>query len=82
VADSGNALPFPDGLKVCCTRGEVLLQLPADLDEHICYRLYTSGGDLLGESDGTHTTVGPRLRMETRPWSGQFRSSSRQRRWA
>ncbi|MDI6857299.1 MAG: hypothetical protein QME71_03175 [Dehalococcoidia bacterium] len=80
VADSGNAVPFPDGLTVCCSHGELLLKLPADLDGHICYRLYTSGGDLLGQSDGIHTTVGPRLKMEARAWCGQVRPPPRQRR--
>jgi hypothetical protein len=70
VADSGGVFPVA---AVCIqdATGELLLNVPADPEEHIFYRLYSSTGKLLTTSDGAHTQIFAFLRMEPkRLWPG------------
>ena len=64
AAESGGAKSFPDGLKIHSADGELLLDVPADLDADIQYRLYNQDGRLLTCSDGATTKILPLLRME------------------
>ena len=75
AAKSGEASSFPGGVSIHSRDGELLLELPAELDENIRYRLYNSRGDLLTSSDGIATKIGPCLRMESWPRAGAGPSS-------
>lgn len=70
AAESVGISPFPHGLRVRSSDGELLLDLPAALDADIRYRLYNRSGQLLTSSDGVCTRVGPCLRMEAWPRRG------------
>lgn len=67
AAESGGISPFPDGIRVHSRDGEMLLDLPAELDANIQYRLYNRDGQLLTSSDGVCTRIEPCLRMEAWP---------------
>ena len=75
AGESGEASSYPGGLSIHSRGGELLLELPAELDENIRYRLYNSRGDLLTSSDGIATRIGPCLRMESWPRAGAGPSS-------
>jgi hypothetical protein len=64
VAESGGVDSFPDGLKVHSGDGELLLDLPAESEAHIQYRLYNRKGELLTSSNGRSTKIRALLRME------------------
>ena len=64
VADSEGLGHYPDGLTIRCSRGEVLLDVPADCSNDVRYRLYNSSGSLLTQSDGARTVIYSLLRME------------------
>ena len=64
AAESGGPKSFPQGLKIFSTDGELLLDVPADLDADMQYRLYNQQGRLLTCSDGATTKILPLLRME------------------
>jgi hypothetical protein len=70
AAESEGISPFPDGVRIDSNDGELLLDLRAELDANIQYRLYNRSGDLLTSSDGVSTRIGPCLRMETWPRRG------------
>ena len=70
AAESGGISPLPDGVRVQSSDGELLLDLPAELDADIQYRLYSRSGELLTSSDGVCTRIGPCLQMEAWPRSG------------
>jgi hypothetical protein len=70
IAESGDAAGFPEGVRVQAADGELLLDLPAEIGENICYHLYNRNGDLLTSSDGVSTRIGPCLRMESWPRGG------------
>ena len=64
AAESGGAKSFPQGLQIFSADGELLLDVPADLDADMQYRLYNQQGRLLTCSDGATTKILPLLRME------------------
>lgn len=64
VAESGGLESFPDGLEIHSGNGELLLDVPAEPDAHIQYRLYNRNGELLTCSDGVSTKIRSLLRME------------------
>jgi len=64
AAESGGLDSFPSGLKVYSGDGELLLDVPAEPDAHIQYRLYNRNGVLLTCSDGVSTKIRALLRME------------------
>lgn len=64
AAESEGPKSFPDGLKIDAADGELLLDVPADLDADIQYCLYNQAGRLLTCSDGATTKILPLLRME------------------
>jgi hypothetical protein len=64
AAESGGLEPFPDGLKIHSGDGALLLEVPAEPDAHIQYRLYNRNGQLLTCSDGVCTKIRSLLRME------------------
>jgi len=70
AAESGGISPLPDGVRVQSSDGELLLDMPAELDADIQYCLYSRSGELLTSSDGVCTRIGPCLQMETWPRSG------------
>ncbi len=70
AAESDGISPFPDGVRIDSSDGELLLDLPAELDANIQYRLYNRSGELLTSSDGLSTRIGPCLRMEAWPRRG------------
>ena len=63
TAESGDLDSFPTGLKVHSGDGELLLDIPAEPDAHIQYRLYNRNGVLLTCSDGVSTKIQALLRM-------------------
>ena len=81
VAESDDVCTSPNGLRVHSEDGELLLDLPADIEKSICYQLYNQKGELLTSSDGASTRIGPCLRMESWPRGG-FPQASRQPRSA
>jgi hypothetical protein len=64
AAESGGPKSFPEGVHVYSADGELLLDVPADLDGDLQYRLYNRQGRLLTCSDGATTKILPLLRME------------------
>jgi len=62
VADSGGITPVVP-VRICAADGEVLLDIPVELDQHICYRLYNCTGSLLTSSDGSRTHIFSFLKM-------------------
>ena len=80
AGESEGVSPFPDGVRIDSTDGEMLLNLPAELDANIQYHLYNRSGELLTSSDGRCTTIGPCLRMETWPRRGPASYSPYRRR--
>ena len=70
AAESGGISPFPDGVRIDSSDGELLLDLPAELDANIQYHLYNRSGELLTSSDGVCPRVAPCLRMEALPRRG------------
>lgn len=64
AAESGGLESFPGGLRILSADGELLLDVPAETDAHIQYRLYNRNGELLTCSDGVHTEIQSLLRME------------------
>jgi hypothetical protein len=64
AAESGGLDSFPAGLKIHSWDGELLLDVPAETDAHIQYRLYNRNGVLLTSSNGLRTTIRSLLRME------------------
>ncbi len=78
VAESGEAVGFPEGVHVQAADGELLLDLPAEMGENICYHLYNRKGELLTSSDGVSTRIGPCLRMEALPRGGRHYSPRQQ----
>ncbi|MCH8850509.1 MAG: hypothetical protein IIC89_06765 [Chloroflexi bacterium] len=64
VAESTGFEEFKGALKVKCSHGEVLLDVPKDVDSNISYRLYNAEGSLLTWSDGERTKIYPNLRMD------------------
>jgi hypothetical protein len=52
------------GLTVTCPGGEILLDVPADGDKPLSYRLYNKNGHLLTFSNGSRTVIYGELRME------------------
>ena len=62
VADSGGITPVVP-MRICAEDGEVLLDIPEELDAHISYRLYNCAGSLLTSSDGSRTHIFSFLRM-------------------
>jgi len=64
AAESGRLESFPGGLKIHSGDGELLLDVPAEPDAHIQYRLYNRNGELLTCSDGVSTKIRSLLRME------------------
>jgi len=62
VADSGGITPVVP-VKICSADGEVLLDIPEELDTHISYRLYNCAGSLLTSSDGSRTRIFSFLKM-------------------
>jgi hypothetical protein len=74
VADSPVPQAFPEGLLIRSNDDELLLEIPQDEEEHICYRLYGRSGELLTNSDGKHTAIYPNLRMDGKT-AGPYRSN-------
>jgi hypothetical protein len=70
AAESGGISPFPDGVRIHSRDGELLLNLPPELDANIQYRLYNRKGELLTSSDGVRTRIEPCLRIEAWPCRG------------
>ena len=64
AAESGGLESFPSGLTIHSGDGELLLDIPAEPDCHIQYRLYNRNGVLLTCSDGVSTKIRALLRME------------------
>jgi hypothetical protein len=79
VAESGDTSSFPAGIRVLSEEGELLLDLPAKTGENIRYRLYNRKGELLTNSDGVSTRIGPCLRMESWPRGGASQGSRQPR---
>lgn len=75
AAESRGISPFPDGVRIHSSDGEMLLDLRAELDANIHYRLYNRNGQLLTSSDGVCTRIEPRLRMEAWPRQGAAANS-------
>jgi len=65
AAESGGLESFPAGLTIHSWDGELLLDVPAETDAHIQYRIYNRNGALLTCSDGLRTTIQSLLRMES-----------------
>jgi hypothetical protein len=63
AAESGGVKSFPSGLKIHSGDGELLLDVPAEPDAHIQYRLYNRNGELLTCSNGVSTKIQALLRM-------------------
>jgi hypothetical protein len=82
AAESRGVSPFPDGVRVDSRDGETLLDMRAELDANIQYRLYNRNGQLLTSSDGVCTRIEPCLRMEAWPRQGAASNSpKRQPAW-
>jgi hypothetical protein len=82
AAESSGISPFPDGVRVDSRDGETLLDMRAELDANIQYRLYNRNGQLLTSSDGVCTRIEPCLRMEAWPRQGAASNSpKRQPAW-
>ena len=64
VQDSEGFQRFPEGLVVRDACGELLLDLPAEADAFVQYRLFNRSGRLLTWSDGARTQIFGFLRME------------------
>jgi hypothetical protein len=64
VATSPDPKPYPNGLSVKTADEELLLDVPADLDGSLTYRLYNHTGHLLTVSDGKRTQIFGHLRMD------------------
>lgn len=64
AAESGSFESFPSGLTIHSGDGELLLDIPAEPDSHMQYRLYNRNGELLTCSNGVSTKIRPLLRME------------------
>jgi hypothetical protein len=64
AAESGGFESFPSGLTIRSGDGELLLDIPAEPDSHIQYRLYNRNGELLTCSNGVSTKIRALLRME------------------
>ena len=64
AGESGGPKSFPQGLKIYSSDGELLLDVPADLNADMQYRLYNQDGRLITCSDGATTKILPLLRME------------------
>jgi hypothetical protein len=64
AAESEGPKSFPQGLRIYSADGELLLDVPADLDADLQYCLYNRQGRLLTCSDGATTKILPLLRME------------------
>ena len=64
AAESEGLASFPAGIKIKCGNGELLLEVPIQLGEHLRYRLYNRDGALLTWSDGALTRIQGALRME------------------
>jgi hypothetical protein len=66
VDESDGLAHYPDGVTIRSNggAGEVLLSVPADTNDAICYRLYNCNGNLLTSSDGIRTRIYQLLRME------------------
>jgi len=78
IAESDDAVAFPEGVRVQAADGELLLDLPAEMGENICYHLYNRKGELLTSSDGVSTRIGPCLRMESWPRGGRHYATRQQ----
>jgi hypothetical protein len=63
AAESGGLDSFPSGFTVHSGDGELLLDVPAEPEAHIQYRLYNRNGVLLTCSDGVSTKIQALLRM-------------------
>ena len=64
AAESGGIESFPSGLTIHSGDGELLLDVPAQPDSHIQYRLYNRNGEFLTCSNGVSTKIRALLRME------------------
>jgi hypothetical protein len=64
AAESGGIETFPSGLMIHSGDGELLLDVPAQPDSHIQYRLYNRNGEFLTCSNGVSTKIRALLRME------------------
>lgn len=66
VGETAGLEHYPDGVTICSNggKGEVLLCVPPDTNDAICYRLYNCNGNLLTSSDGVRTKIYQLLRME------------------
>jgi len=64
VASSAGLEPAAAGRSVRGSDGELLLDVPIDIDAPIRYRLYNRDGLLLTSSDGERTKIYGLLRME------------------
>ena len=81
AAESSEGVPlFPDGVRIDSNDGELLLDLPAELDANIQYHLYNRSGELLTSSDGVSTRIGRCLRMDVWPRRGPSSYSPYKRR--
>jgi len=66
AGEASGAKPVKGGFTVACSKGETLLAVPADPEDHIHYRLYNADGLLLTFSDGIKTRIFRSLRVEAR----------------
>ncbi len=66
VAEKEGLKAHSTELIVQCSKGEQLLSVPKDPNEHIRYRLYNKSGLLITSSDGQRTRIFGMLRMDTR----------------
>jgi hypothetical protein len=73
VVDSPEPRAFPEGLCINSPDNEVLLQLPADQQGPISYKLYSRKGTLLTHSNGERTRVFASLRMDGKTASARTR---------
>lgn len=66
VAASQGLQPLRRGLAfaIRSSCGDILLDVPADLDDHVSYQLRNQTGQLVTLSDGAHTRIFSLLRME------------------
>ena len=64
VAESAGFEHFPEGVTIRSNKGELLLNIPPNLNGHVRYKLYNCNGHLLTTSDGARTKIYPELRME------------------
>jgi hypothetical protein len=71
VSDQPEPRSFPEGLCVESPDHELLLQLPADQQGAICYKLYSKLGTLLTLSNGERTQVYSNLRMDGKSMNGR-----------